>query len=233
MHDVVPLYVNLLDTYKVQRFLFFTSHQLQRSMKGFLSLISFAPLALALSVDYFPWNSGFTFEPSSSWHTVSSNGSSGCGEGNASSQWLFGGDGSFTFVFSQPSTSFKWWGWQFPTGSGGLASVCFDGATGSACHTVSSVNDTQSTEQPPVVLFSASGLPNVSHTVTITNLPDPSQGGSEIFLTVDHISLDGYNIIPTFPEGTTLTSVALKPMSETNTTGLPWSWDKALRLMVR
>jgi hypothetical protein len=179
-------------------------------MRAFLSLISFAHLALALSADYFTWNPGFTFAPAPSWHSVSTTGSSGCSD-NVGAQWLFGGDGSFTFVFPQPSTSFKWWGWQFPTGEGGLASVCFNGATGSACHTVSNVN--ASAAQGPVVLFSASGLPNTAHTVTITNLPDSSQGGAENFLTVDHVSLDGHN--PTFPAGTTITSIPLKRMSDT------------------
>jgi hypothetical protein len=196
-------------------------------MRGFISLISFAQLAFALSADYFTWNPGFTFEPASSWFSVSTTGASGC-SAVVPAQWLFNGDGSFTFVSPQPSESFKWWGWQFPTGTGGLASVCFDGATGSACHRVSNVN--ASAAPGPVVLFSASGLPNIAHTVTITDLPDPSQGGAENFLTVDHISLDFHN--PTFPEGTTITSIPLKPVSDTPYYQASVTVGKASHLMV-
>jgi hypothetical protein len=170
-------------------------------MKRLLSLLAFASLALG-DINYYTYDSHFSFTPSPSWVVVG-DGTTACEAG----EWLFGSDGSFTFVFPQASTSFKWWGWQFTSGTGGLASICFDGAVGSACQTLSTVNATAAVS--PVLLYSTSNLSNDVHTVTISNLPDPSQGGFEGFLTVDYVSLDGTVPNPVFPEGTTITTVPM------------------------
>ena len=77
---------------------------------------------------------------------------------------------SMTYTFPAVSTSFQWWGYQWP--SAGQAQVCFDGATsGSGCHTVSYANpSTEPGLSPAVELFSITGLTNEIHTVAITNL---------------------------------------------------------------
>jgi hypothetical protein len=173
-------------------------------MKRFLSLLTFASFALA-DIDYYVFNDNqdFTFTPSSSWGMVA-DGTPSCAGG----KWLLtGGEGSFTFIFPQASTTFKWWGWQFGEGAGGLASICFDGAVGSACQTLNTVNATAA--DAPVILYATSSLSNAVHSVTISNIPDPSQGGAENFLTVDRISLEGTVGNPVFPEGTTLTTVPM------------------------
>jgi hypothetical protein len=87
------------------------------------------------------------------------------------------------------------------------ATVCLDGATGSACSTVNTTDVTSST---PIVLFSLTGLSNTVHTITVTNIPDPSQGGALGFLTVDRFSLDTTTTAPFFATGSTIATVPVE-----------------------
>jgi hypothetical protein len=172
-------------------------------MKSLLYFLAFGSLALA-DIDFFSDDPSFTYSPTSAFTMVGDFGASGCG-----GQWdLFSQPASFTFKFPTSSTSFKWWGWKFPAGQGGQASVCLDGAKGSACATVNTTDITSST---PIVLFSLTGLSNTIHTVTVTNIPDPSQGDALGMLTVDHFSIDGTVSPPSFAQGTTLATVPMEP----------------------
>jgi hypothetical protein len=188
-------------------------------MKAVFSLL-FLPLLAYCKVDWLSSDGRFfTYTPASNW-TYTSNwtfywqeGGSGCG-----SSFFDGTNGSFTFKFPTPSTTFSWWGFQQPYGK---ASVCLDGATGNNCHVVDYSNATLPYGAPTFNLFSATGLSNVTHTVTVTNIPDPDNSDLWGVLSVDRITLDGaYAALPPpkFPSDTTIVTIPMASPYHVNVT---------------
>jgi hypothetical protein len=169
-------------------------------MKFYLFLLSFASAAIAL--DFVCTDNFFTLSPGQ-WSVIAVGIGSGCGGRAAIGPES---SGSFTFAFTQPSTSFEWFGFQ--SSNAGKATVCFDGATGSSCDTTSFFN--KSTSGHPTSLYRKTTLSNAMHTVTITNIADPSNGNQFGVINLDRVALSGSVTVPaTFPPGTFLTQIPL------------------------
>jgi hypothetical protein len=111
----------------------------------------------------------------------------------------------FQYTFAVPSTTWQWWG--FEGSSYGTAKVCWDGAT-TGCDTVNFSNPNYSIgSEPPVLLYSKTGLSDAIHTVTVTNVPNSA--GQTGPLNVDHMVLDGG--LPYFPPGASVGTLPLEP----------------------
>jgi hypothetical protein len=176
-------------------------------MKYLLLLCAFVSITYA-NVDWISTDSHFTYAPASSWSILSVTGSSGCG-----SEFLLGprNPGIVTFVFPQASTLFQWWGYQ--RSDGGKASICVDGATGSACSTANYFNASTDGSEPPRLLFSMTGLSNFPHTVIITNIADPTFNNQFGQLTVDRITISGTSAEGTPPLNAAGTTIIEVPMT--------------------
>jgi hypothetical protein len=173
------------------------------AMRNFLLLLSVASATAAL--DFVSTDGFFSYSPTTegAWGEFQIGIGAGC-----STKTAFGpsGPGSFTFTFPQASTSFQWFGFQSATA--GLATVCFDGQTGSSCEKASyfAANITN----PISSLYRKTGLSNALHTVTVTNIADPSHGSQFGQITVDKVVLDGSTrALPSFPADSFLTEIPL------------------------
>jgi hypothetical protein len=156
---------------------------LKPEMRASLSFLTLASAALAL--DFVSTDNFFSFTPTSQFGwTITGASGSGC-----AGQSAFGPNSaaSFTFNFPQPSTSFEWHGYQ--SEFSGKATVCFDGATGSACDTVSYFNATAA--PGATSLYRKTGLSNAVHSVIVTNIIDSSHGNQYGEITMDKVVLDG------------------------------------------
>lgn len=174
-----------------------------------LALLSFTPFALA-SYSYPAFTAGATYI-GDGWDAICFSGAAACFDGCAANI-AFGTSptpNAFTYAFPSASTTWQWWGYK--SSGAGLAQVCFDGATsGSGCTTVNYFDANAVTgADPPVALFSKTGLTNEKHTVTVTNIPDTNNGGNFGTLSVDHFVIDGS--IPVFPDNTFITNVPITP----------------------
>jgi hypothetical protein len=171
-------------------------------MRNFLLLLSAASAAVA--VDFVSTDGYFSYSPTTPgvWSEFSIGIGSGCGSKTAIGP---DGEGSFTFTFPQASTSFEWFG--FPGTTAGAVIVCFDGKTGSSCDTVSYFN---AAGGPIVSLYRKTGLSNAAHTVTVTNIPDSSNGNQYGQLTLDKVVLHGSTRAPpSFPADSFLSEIPL------------------------
>ncbi|EJU04492.1 acid protease [Dacryopinax primogenitus] len=142
--------------------------------------VLFAHCTHALTV--FSTDPNITYSPSSSWDLLTTPGSTGTG-----SSFLLGphNNGSITFTFPQPSTTFQWWGYQ--RSDGGVAQICIDGG---ACQDYSFSNASTNGSENPRLLANITGLSNSIHTIVMTNVEDPSVKAFGQ-MTVDRFVLDG------------------------------------------
>jgi hypothetical protein len=171
-------------------------------MRTFLGLLSVASAAVA--IDFVSTDGYFSYSPTTPgvWSEFSISIGSGCGSKTAIGP---DGEGSFTFTFPQASTSFEWFG--FPGITAGAVTVCFDGQTGSSCDTASYFN---ASGGPIVSLYRKTGLSNALHTVTVTNIADPSHGNQFGQITLDKVALEGSTRAPpSFPADSFLTEIPL------------------------
>lgn len=140
-----------------------------------LAILSSIPLTFA-SYSYPAFTAGVLYT-GLGWDAICFTGPAACFDGCASNV-AFGTSptpNAFTYTFASDSTSWEWWGYK--SSGAGLAEVCFDGATGSDCQSVSFFDaDAQIGADPAVMLFSKTGLSNGIHTVTVTNAADPNNG---------------------------------------------------------
>ncbi|EJD37929.1 acid protease [Auricularia subglabra TFB-10046 SS5] len=112
---------------------------------------------------------------------------------------------SITFVFPQPSATFKFYGYQRP--DGGKYSITVDNEPTT---TVDYYNVTSGGDYGPLLIFSRAGLPNAQHTVRITNIFDARFGNCGQS-GIDHFEITGNRpraIAPTFPEGSRIGATA-------------------------
>lgn len=168
-----------------------------------LALLPFVPLALA-NYAYPSITAGVVYE-NGNWDPACFDNAAECYDGCFSMFNFASEASSFTYSFPFASTTWEWWGYQM-TGAG-LAQVCFDGATGSACDTVSYFNaDTIVGLSPAALLYTKTGLSNAKHVVTVTNIPDTNNGGQYGSLNADHFEIAG-GPAPTFPSDTTIVSI--------------------------
>jgi hypothetical protein len=156
-------------------------------MRSFL-LLSFL-VSVAVALDFVSTDGFFSYSPTTqgAWGEFQIGIGSGC-----STKTGFGpvGPGSFTFTFPQPSTSFQWFG--LPSTVAGKVTICFDGAIGSSCDTTSYFTPAIADPANPITSFyRKTGLSNAVHTVTVTNIADPSNGNQYGQITVDKVVLDG------------------------------------------
>lgn len=111
---------------------------------------------------------------------------------------------SFTYNFPSPSTTWQWWGYQ--TTGAGLAQVCFDDATDSACDIVNYFNASVIIGlSSPALFYTKTGLTDALHKVTVTNIQDTNNGGQYGALSADHFVIDGG--VPVFAEDSTIFNV--------------------------
>ncbi|KAF8312133.1 acid protease [Clavulina sp. PMI_390] len=107
--------------------------------------------------------------------------------------------GVITYVFSTPSTTFEFWGYQ--RSDGALYNISFDGV---AAGQIDAYNATSTGSDGPRRLYLKTGLTNAVHSVRIVNVFD-SRGSKYGQMNIDHIVITGnppdliHAVAPTFP----------------------------------
>ncbi|KAF8310515.1 acid protease [Clavulina sp. PMI_390] len=150
----------------------------------------------AVSVSVPASDASIGLSPFGSWAEVSA---PGAVSGGARFLLSNADEGVITYVFSTPSTSFEFWGYQ--RSDGALYNISFDGVHAGQ---IDAYNATSTGNDPPLRLYRKTGLSEEIHSVRIVNAYD-KRGSKYGQMNIDHLVIKGKRpgliqaVAPKFP----------------------------------